>query len=152
MWYMANKYWRTNKNKSGREESAFVLRNGAVLVLPDNWNDCQSAKHVGYERVGNYIVNVRTKEKIAFLGEVHTHQAGGDKGLSRTRSNDDDNFCEAQPNKPVIVMEIDGHISAGLYHNGEFIPLDNIGSLNNVLDGSTPLSLTMRMIIKNYTK
>ena len=151
MWYMANKYWRTNKNKSGREECAFVLRNGAVLVLPDNWNDCQTSKHLGYDRVGNYIVNVRTKEKIAFLGEVHTHQAGGDKGLSRTNGDDVD-FCFAQPNKPVIVMEIDGHISAGLFHSGKFIPLDNIGSLNNVLDGTTPLSLTMKMIIKNYTK
>ena len=152
MWYLANKYWRTNKNRSGREESAFVLKNGAVLVMPDNWNDSQTSRHVGYEQDGNYIVNVKTKEKIAFLGEVHTHQAGGDSGLSRTPLIDDDDLCKSQPDKPVVVMEINGNISAGIYHRREFIPLDNIGFLNNVLDGATPLSLTMKMIIEKYTK
>ena len=152
MWYLANRYWRTNKNRGGCEESAFVLKNGAVLVMPDNWNDSQTSRHIGYKQEGNYIVNTRTKEKFAFLGQVHTHQAGGDSGLSRTPFPDDDDFCKSQPNNPVIVMEADGKISAGIYHNDEFIPLDDIGSLNNVLNGMTPLSLTMKMIIKSYAK
>ena len=119
--------------------------------MSDNWNDSQISRHVGYEQDGNYIVNVKTKENFAFLGEVHTHQAGGDSGLSRTPLIDDD-LCKSQLDKPVVVMEINGNISAGIYHRREFIPLDNIGFLNNVLDGATPLSLTMKMIIEKYTK
>ena len=37
---------KTSKNPRGKEQMAFILNNGSVLVMPDNWNDSETSRFI----------------------------------------------------------------------------------------------------------
>lgn len=140
IWYMADTHWRSKKYPEGKEESAFLLENRKVLVMPDNWNDSNTSKMVGYKR-RNGILYSPKGEAFRFVGQVHTHQGGGDKGLSQAGDVNDVSFAKRQPGKPVIIFHKNGYIYGGVYtdrlhswHNES--KLEDVG---NVLNGNLSL-------------
>ena len=99
-------------NPRGKEQMAFILDNGSVLVMPDNWNDSGTStyKQTGITR-DNHVLTDKHGNKFGYVAQVHTHPLGADKGLSR----DDQHFAKADPDISVFVMHGDGNVYGGYY-------------------------------------
>ena len=147
-------YWKGHK-----EESAYILENGKVLVMSDNWNDNSTSKHVGYS-VSKNIIRRKYKngEHYEIIGQVHTHpEKNADKGLSISYYGPDDrDFAKTISGIPVFILQRDGNLYGGVYDakgNG-IINFRNssIGTVRNVLSGKTSLHSTAREIIDKFVK
>ena len=151
MWYLADYLWRTPYLPDGREESAFLLKNGKVLVMADNWNDSQTSKMIGYKRKTGHIYS-HYGEKLPYLGQIHTHQAGGDAGLSQISPyGSDKQFAAADPGHPIFVMHKNGMVYAGYgQSDGCFQNFGNnpIGTNQSFLKGKCSLIQAAIEIIK----
>ncbi len=103
---------KTAKNPRGKEQMAFILNNGSVLVMPDNWNDSESStyKQTGITRK-NHVLTDNHGNKFGYVAQVHTHSLGADKGLSTG----DQLFAKADPGISVFVMHGDGYVYGGYY-------------------------------------
>lgn len=103
---------KTPKKPRGKEQMAFILDNGSVLVMPDNWNDSESStyKQTGINRE-NHVLTDKHGNKFGYVAQVHTHPLGTDKGLSI----DDQLFAKADPGISVFVMHGDGYVYGGYY-------------------------------------
>lgn len=102
----------TLNNPRGKEQMAFILDNGFVLVMPDNWNDSETStfKQTGISRE-NHILTDKHGNKFGYVAQVHTRPLGADKGLSL----DDEYFAKADPDISVFVMHGDGYVYGGYY-------------------------------------
>jgi RHS repeat-associated protein len=100
------------KHPLGKEQMAFILDNGSVLVMPDNWNDCETStyKQTGITRK-SHVLTDRNGNEYGYVAQVHTHTKGADKGLS----DDDLLFAKADPDISVFVMHGDGNVYGGYY-------------------------------------
>ena len=139
MWYLADVHWRSNKYPAGKEEMAYLLSDGKVLIMADNWNVSDKSYSKGYHRKKGILYSSEG-ESFAYVGQVHTHQMGGDKGLSHSDyRNDDDNFAAADPDRPVFIMHKNGNIYAGVFSSKKngFDNFGNqpIGTINNLFKG-----------------
>ena len=154
MWYLADVHWRSKKYPAGKEEMAYLLSDGKVLIMADNWNVSDKSYSKGYHRKKGVLYN-QEGESFDYIGQVHTHQMGGDKGLSQSKYHiDDDNFAAADPDRPVFVMHKNGKIYAGVFSTKRK-GFDNfcnqpIGIINNLFDGSISLIDCAKIIRSNY--
>ena len=151
MWYFANKHWRSKKYPAGKENSAFILSDGRVLVLPDFNNDSHTSKMYGYRWKGNELLGpYGFKEE--FTAQVHTHQTGDCAPSHVVGVRDDDDFCFNMPNKAMFVLAHDGNLYGMYYstkrHGIETFNNKPIGTITNVLKGYTSLFFTSKIIIK----
>ena len=103
---------KTSKNPRGKEQMAFILNNGSVLVMPDNWNDSETSRFIqtGITRKNHILVD-KHGNKYGYVAQVHTHPLGADRGLSI----DDRHFAKADPDISVFVMHGDGYVYGGYY-------------------------------------
>ena len=152
MWYLADNLWRTkNFLPGGREESAILLNNGHVLVMPDNWNDSQTSKMPGYKRKRGCLYTP-FGEKFSYIGQVHTHQTGNDKGLSQNSGTSSDGlFASEDPGIPIFALHKNGNVYAGYWQSdGNFQVFGNkpIGKNVNFLHGYSSFIKSAKLIIK----
>lgn len=151
MWYFANKHWRSKKYPAGKENSAFILSDGRVLVLPDFNNDSHTSKMYGYRWKGNELLGPNGF-KEEFTAQVHTHQTGDCAPSHVVGVRDDDDFCFNMPNKAMFVLAHDGNLYGMYYstkrHGIETFNNKPIGTITNVLKGYTSLFFTSKIIIK----
>ena len=77
LWSQANNHYRTNIEKEGRETSAFILKDGEVLVMPEYKNDDSTSQIelYGYNVKGNVLT--KHNEIFEIVGQIHTHQNRG---------------------------------------------------------------------------
>ena len=70
-------HYRTNIEKEGRETSAFILKDGEVLVMPEYKNDDSTSQIelYGYNVKGNVLT--KHNEIFEIVGQIHTHQNRG---------------------------------------------------------------------------
>ena len=103
---------RSNIHPLGKEQMAFILDDGSVMVMPDNWNDCETStyKQTGITR-GDHVLTDKHGEKFGYVAQIHTHTKGADKGLSLG----DMKFAKADPDISVFVMHGDGNVYGGYY-------------------------------------
>jgi len=154
MWYLADVHWRSKKYPSGKEEMAYLLSDGKVLIMADNWNVSNKSYSKGYNRKGGILYS-QEGESFAYIGQVHTHQMGGDTGLSQSKFDiDDDDFAANDPDRPVFVMHKNGNIYAGLFSTKEkgFDNFGNqpIGTIYNLFNGYTSLIDCAKIIRSKY--
>ena len=103
---------KSPNNPSGKEQMAFILNNGSVLVMPDNWNDSETStfKQTGITRKNHVLID-KHGNKFGYVAQVHTHSLGADKGLSP----EDKSFAKADPDISIFVMHGDGNVYGGYY-------------------------------------
>lgn len=103
---------RSNIHPLGKEQMAFILDDGSVMVMPDNWNDCETStyKQTGITR-DDHVLTDKHGEKFGYVAQIHTHTKGADKGLSLG----DMQFAKADPDISVFVMHGDGNVYGGYY-------------------------------------
>lgn len=147
MWYMSRKFWRSNYLPAGREEAAFLLKNGKVLVLPDNWNDSMTAKMCGYEINGNRIQ--KGKETYQIVGHVHTHP---DRSLDQGASGQDQKVAANHRNIPFYILHGNGNIYGYFYnYKGDYkerVNDDYIDKVEKLLNGKLSLIKQKNIILK----
>lgn len=147
MWTLARKMTRSHYYPCGKEESAFILKNGNVLVLPDNWNDSMTSKLIGYTLKDKILSN--GKEKYQVVGHVHTHQ---DKSFDRGASNKDQNFAESNSGIPFYILHGNNNIYGIIYFGTEKWGWANdtyVEKVSNILNGNISLySITKRLSLK----
>ncbi len=129
------------KHPLGKEQMAFILDDGSVLVMPDNWNDCETStyKQTGITRQ-DHVITDRNGNEYDYVAQVHTHTKGADKGLS----SDDWSFAKADPNIMVFVMHGDGNIYGGFYslkRGSTPIKCNNYTSLKSLINRKTKLKI-----------
>ena len=147
-------HWRSQKYPSGKEEMAYLLSDGRVLVMADNWNVSDRSYSKGYHR-NKGVLYSQEGETFSYVGQVHTHQFGGDKGLSHSKYKiDDDNFAASDPDHPVFVLHKNGNIYVGVFSTkGKgFNNFGNqpIGTINNLFRGYTSLVHSAKIIRSKY--
>ena len=146
MWYMSRTHWKSKKYPSGKEESAFLLNDGKVLLMADNWNDSMTSKMNGYMLNGNLLSN--KTELFYVLGHVHTHP---DKSFDQGMSIGDQYMVKAHPNIPFLILHANNNIYAGINKKGQlrgWVNDDYIEKVNNVLSGKTSLFDIIKFIKK----
>ena len=154
MWYLADVHWRSKKYPAGKEEMAYLLSNGKVLIMADNWNLSDKSYSNGYNRKKGILYS-QEGESFAYVGQVHTHQMGADIGLSQSDfSEDDDDFAAADPDHPVFVMHKNGNIYAGVFSTKRkgFDNFGNqpIGTIYNLFKGYTSLINSAKIIRSSF--
>ena len=108
------KHSKSKKHPLGKEQESFVLEDGSVMVMPDNWNDCETSTftQVGFTLSKDNILTDSKGEKYKCIAQVHTHTRGADKGLSWPY---DQYFAEAHKNMSVFILHGDGNVYGGYY-------------------------------------
>jgi len=114
-----NAYQRMNKLSrtfshsfpAGKEESAFLLNNGKVLMMADYQNSSTESKSPGYTFKGNKLSN-KQNETFYVVGHIHTHQ---DMMFDKGMSNRDWNLAISHPNIPYFIIHADGNIYGGIF-------------------------------------
>lgn len=133
---------------------AYLLSNGKVLIMADNWNLSDKSYSNGYNRKKGILYS-QEGESFAYVGQVHTHQMGADIGLSQSDfSEDDDDFAAADPDHPVFVMHKNGNIYAGVFSTKRkgFDNFGNqpIGTIYNLFKGYTSLINSAKIIRSSF--
>lgn len=147
IWTLSRKITKSSYYPSGKEESAFILKNGNVLVLPDNWNDSMTSKIVGYSLNGKTLSN--GKESYEVVGHVHTHQ---DKGFDKGPSDIDCKQAKSNSGMPFYILHGNNNVYGVIYFGKEKRGWTNANSLtkvSSVLSGKISLfSITNRLSLK----
>jgi RHS repeat-associated protein len=132
---------KSKKHPLGKEQESFVLDNGSVMVMPDNWNDCETStyKQAGFTR-DNHILTDRKGRKYGYIAQVHTHTIGADKGLSI----DDQYFAKADQDISVFILHGDGNVYGGYYSSKRqgidmYLNVNDHIPLSDVINGKTSL-------------
>ncbi len=109
MWDQANRHYRLKGEKGGREEGAFLLSNGKVLVLPDYKNDSHNS-HIGAYgyTISSHKIS-KGKDTFSIIGQIHTHQ-NKEKGNETPSYYDGDDKIAARIEAPVFVLSFDGNV------------------------------------------
>ena len=147
LWMSTNGYLRF------REQSGYALKDGRMLLMPDNWNDVYTSKLApGYRLKDGNIRNSRG-ESFAYIAQLHTHGSKSDKGLSRG-SDSDIAYLLSNPNIPVIILHGDGHVYGG-YYSGAGIPSSwendhNLGTVKQILSGTYPIEFYVEYMKRNH--
>ena len=106
------KHSKSKKDPLGKEQESFVLEDGSVMLMPDNWNDCETSTftQAGFTLKDNILTDSKG-EKYKCIAQVHTHTKGADKGLS----DDDWRFARANPDMMVYIIHGDGFVYNGYF-------------------------------------
>lgn len=108
------KHSKSKKHPLGKEQESFVLEDGSVMLMPDNWNDCETSTftQAGFTLSENNILTDSKGEKYKCIAQVHTHTRGADKGLSNP---DDWKFAGKHPDMMVYILHGDGFVYNGYF-------------------------------------
>lgn len=136
----------SNSYPAGKEESAYLLDNGKVLMMADYKNNSVESKSPGYTLKGNKLSNSQN-ETFKVVGHVHTHQ---DLMFDKGMSNRDWNLAVSHPNIPYFIIHADGNIYGGLVRNGKMRSWENfpMADFSEVLTGK----LSLFYIVYKLTK
>lgn len=138
MEYMAREYTVSSKYPTGKEQSSYLLSNGKVLMMPDNWNNGSlSVLAPGYDRQNNTLTDA-DGNKYSYVAQIHTHPIGSDKTLSGS----DCSFAKADMKIPVFVMHGDGNVYMGIHYPESGLWLNGgngIGRVRDMMSGKRTL-------------
>lgn len=142
MWTLSRKVTKSSYYPSGKEESAFILNNGNVLMMPDNWNDSMTSKMGGYSLKGKTLT--KGNESYQVVGHVHTHQ---DKSFDQGPSNEDLSFMQKHENIFFFILHANNNIYGVRNFNGELRGWSNenyLEKVSNALNGKISLSYIIK--------
>lgn len=147
MWTLSRKVTKSSYYPSGKEESAFILKNGNVLMLPDNWNDSMTSKMAGYSLKDKTLS--KGKESYQVVGHVHTHPDGNaDQGPSP----EDSSLARKNPKIPFYILQGNNNVYGVIYFGKEKRGWANdnyLTKVSNILSGKISLfSITKRLSLK----
>lgn len=147
MWTLSRKVTKSSYYPSGKEESAFILKNGNVLMLPDNWNDSMTSKMAGYSLKDKTLS--KGKESYQVVGHVHTHPDGNaDQGPSP----EDSSLARRNPKIPFYILQGNNNVYGVIYFGKEKRGWANdnyLTKVSNILSGKISLfSITKRLSLK----
>lgn len=147
MWTLSRKVTKSSYYPSGKEESAFILKNRNVLVLPDNWNDSMTSKMPGYS-LKNKTLN-KGKESYQVVGHVHTHP---DSNADLGPLGDDCQLAKRNLGIPFYILQGNNNVYGVIYFGKEKRGWANDNSLtkvSNILSGKISLfAITNRLSLK----